>query len=118
MGKFSNSQGHVTPEGTNPIQPKIEFDQDFMLAFVICKNEGDLKKIEAATHIMTDLYADDATLYEASKSKEQIERKLQSALCDLSVWCKQNGMLINTDKTKAMLITTPQKDVELITIYK
>ena len=61
------------------------------------------------THIMTDLYADDATLYEATKSKEQIERKLQSAICDLSVWCKQNGMLINTDKTKAMLITTPQK---------
>lgn len=61
------------------------------------------------TDVMTDLYADDATLYEASKSKEQIERKLQNALCDLSVWCKQNGMLINTDKTKAMLITTPQR---------
>ena len=58
---------------------------------------------------MTDLYADDATLYEASKSKDQIERKLQNALCDLSVWCKQNGMLINTDKTKVMLVTTPQR---------
>lgn len=59
--------------------------------------------------IMTDLYADDATLYETSKSKEEIETKLQNALSDLAVWRKQNGMLINTDKTKAMLITTPQK---------
>lgn len=35
--------------------------------------------------------------------------KLRNAISDLQVWCKQNGMLINTDKTKAMLITTPQR---------
>ena len=31
------------------------------------------------------------------------------ALQNLSEWCKLNGMLLNTDKTKAMLITTSQK---------
>lgn len=34
---------------------------------------------------------------------------LQAALINLSEWCKANGMVINTSKTKLMLITTPQK---------
>ena len=58
---------------------------------------------------MTDLYADDATLYEISKSKEEIERKLQDAILKVASWCKQNWMVINIDKTKAMLITTRQR---------
>ena len=33
----------------NLIQPKIELDWDFMPVLVICKNEADQKKIEAAT---------------------------------------------------------------------
>ena len=61
------------------------------------------------TKAMTDLYADDTTLYEISKSKEEIERKLQKAITKVASWCKQNGMVINTDKTKAMLITTRQR---------
>ncbi|MEW8548507.1 MAG: reverse transcriptase family protein, partial [Candidatus Thiodiazotropha sp.] len=61
------------------------------------------------TGVSTDLYADDTTLYEINISKENIEYKLQNALSDLSRWCKQNGMVINLDKTKVMLITTRQK---------
>ena len=59
--------------------------------------------------VKTDLYADDATVYEISKSKQEIERKLQLAIKDLARWCKQNGMIINTEKTKVMLITTRQR---------
>ena len=61
------------------------------------------------TNAMTDLYADDATFYEISKSKEEIERKLQDAILKVASWCKQNGMVINIDKTKVMLITTRQR---------
>ena len=35
------------------------------------------------------------------------------ALQNLSEWCKLNGMLLNTDKTKAMLITTTPKWLNL-----
>ena len=35
------------------------------------------------------------------------------ALQKLSVWCKLNGMLLNTEKTKVMLITTSQKRLHL-----
>ena len=59
--------------------------------------------------VKTDLYADDATVYEISKSKQEIERNLQLAIKDLARWCKQNGMIINTEKTKVMLVTTRQR---------
>ena len=57
----------------------------------------------------TDFYADDTTLYVIGKSLETIRRNLQVALDCLAKCCKCNGMLINTTKTKAMLITTHRK---------
>ena len=38
---------------------------------------------------------------------------MQMALQNLSERCKLNGMLFNTNKTKAMLITTSQKRLHL-----
>ena len=64
------------------------------------------------TNAMPDFYADDTTLYEIRKSKEEIERKLldaSNAILMVASWCKQNGMVINIDKTEAMLITTWQR---------
>ena len=64
-------------------------------------------------NVLTDLYADDTTLYYIGKSQACIEQQLQCALLKLSKWCKENGMLINTTKTKVMLITTPQRRFHL-----
>ena len=66
-----------------------------------------------ANNVATDLYADDTTLYMVGETQEYIEQNLQMALQNLSEWCKLNGMLLNTDKTKAMLITTSQKRLHL-----
>ena len=60
-------------------------------------------------NVFTDLYADDTTLYCIDKSEKCIEKQLQIALQALTEWCKVNGMLINTSKTKVMLITTHQR---------
>ena len=57
----------------------------------------------------TDLYADVTTLYEMDSCVKVIQNRLQKALADLTQWCKMNGMVINIDKTKAMLVTTIQK---------
>ena len=62
----------------------------------------------------TEFYADDTNLYVCGESLEIIERNLQIALDCLAKWCKCNGMLINTTKTKVMLITTHQKRTSLI----
>ena len=64
-------------------------------------------------NVLTDLYADDTTLYYTGRSQACIEQQLQAALHKLSNWCKQNGMLKNTAKTKVMLLTTPQKRIHL-----
>ena len=66
-------------------------------------------------NVYTDLYADDTTLYDIQSSQDTIELNLQSALQQLNIWCKGNGMLLNSAKTKVMLITTNQKRQRLTT---
>ena len=64
-------------------------------------------------NVKTDLYADDTTLHENDKSISNIKKKRQIALNNLQEWCKNNGMVINTTKTKIMLITTRQKPLHI-----
>ena len=61
------------------------------------------------TDVFTDLYADDTTLYKNNSSKSETEPRLQKACSDLAQWCRLNGMVINIDKTKAIIVTTRQK---------
>ena len=42
-----------------------------------------------------------------------LERNLQNSLLLLNKWCRENGMIINTDKTKVMLIKSRQKRYNL-----
>ena len=63
--------------------------------------------------VVTDLYADDTTIYQISYSQNFIEQNLQAALKKLYLWCKHNAMLLNTDKTKLILIYTSQKRLRL-----
>lgn len=63
--------------------------------------------------IHAELYADDTTLFDIQDSLTDIEQNLQAALNKLHIWCKSNGMVINTDKTKLMLLTTSQKRLRL-----
>ena len=60
-------------------------------------------------NVFTDLYADDTTVYDIQDSMEQIESNLQLALNGLQIWCKSNGMILNSSKTKVMFVTTNQK---------
>ena len=57
----------------------------------------------------TDLYADDTTAYDIQSNMQTLQQNLQYALVLLNKWCRENGMVINTDKTKVMLITSRQK---------
>ena len=59
-----------------------------------------------------DLYADDTTIYSGS-DKLMLERNLQKSLDCLQIRCRENGMILNTDKTKVMLITSRQKRINL-----
>ena len=52
----------------------------------------------------TDLYADDTTIYDIQYDKQVLENNLQRSLVLLQQWCKENGMLINTDNLFVCLI--------------
>ena len=61
----------------------------------------------------TDLYADDTTVYDIQTNMQTFERNLQNSLFLLNKWCRENGMVINTDKTKVVIITSRQKRYNL-----
>ena len=81
------------------------------LLFLIFINDLPLALKHAVTSI--DLYADDTTVYDIQSSMETLQRNLQNLLILLNKWCRENGMVINTDKTKVMLITSRQKRYKL-----
>ena len=58
---------------------------------------------------VVDLYADDTTFYDFQYDINKLESNLQYALKALHTWCRQNGMVLNIDKTKVLLITSRQK---------
>ena len=64
-------------------------------------------------YVVVDLYADDTTFYDFQFDITQLETNLQHALNLLRIWCRQNGMVLNTDQTKVMLITSRQKRLSL-----
>ena len=61
----------------------------------------------------TDLYVDDTTVYDIQTHMQTLERNLQNSLRLLNKRCRENGMVINTDKTKITLITSRQKRYNL-----
>ena len=61
----------------------------------------------------TDLYADDTIFYDVQKDIPTIKTNLQRALDCLKEWCRQNGMILNTEKTKIMLLSTRQKRLHI-----
>ena len=81
------------------------------LLFLIFIN--DLPLYIQSTSISVDLYADDTHFYCSSHDKLVLERNLQASLDCLQRWCHENDMVLNTDKTKVMLITSRQCKKEL-----
>ena len=51
-----------------------------------------------------DLYADDATQYVAGYNIQDVEHKLNSDLQPVVKWSENNRMVVNTEKTKTMVI--------------
>ena len=79
-----------------------------LLMFLIFINDLPLV-FETKTITSTDLYADDTTVYDVQTNMQTLERNLQNSFLLLIKWCRENGMVINTDTTKVMLITSRQK---------
>ena len=55
------------------------------------------------------MYADDTVLYTADSNFEDSMRKMRSDVQALSSWCGENGIRMNTDKTKTMSFGSAKK---------
>ena len=55
------------------------------------------------------MLADDTTLHTSGKDIMQIRSNMQDSLDQVSNWCDNNHMVINTIKSKSMTIATRQK---------
>ena len=64
-------------------------------------------------NVLADLYANDTTLHDIQTSLEAIDANLQKGLNQLHIWCKNNCMVLNSVKTKVILVTTNQKRLRL-----
>ena len=58
-------------------------------------------------------YADDTTLYSFGDTVDELQCKLHSDLHNIVTWCNLNRLVINTDKSKVMVLCTPQKRCRL-----
>ena len=56
-----------------------------------------------------DLFADDSSIHAKAKTIDRVEVVLQNSLNKIDVWCNANRMILNSSKTKSMVITTRQK---------
>ena len=61
-----------------------------------------------------DFFADDSTISLAGHNLSTIEPSLQNDLKNIEKWCQVNKMIINVEKTKAMVISTKQKQTRSI----
>ena len=53
------------------------------------------------------------TIYDFQKELHTLNSNLQKAVESLKEWCRQNRMILNTEKTKVMLIATRQKRLHI-----
>ena len=49
------------------------------------------------------------TLYVTGKSVSEVQSKLEKDLYQIVKWCDRNGLIINIDKSKCLIICTSQK---------
>ena len=65
-------------------------------------------------HCYSDYYADDATVHTHVSAPNVIESKLQQDGNNTKLWCKQNKMEINYDKTTCMIVGTQQRTKNIL----
>ena len=60
-------------------------------------------------HGMSDLYADDTNIHFSSNSISDINIKLNEDMEKVQGWCTSNDMVINTMKSKSMIMGSSRK---------
>ena len=59
--------------------------------------------------VNADLYADDTTLHKSSPSVDVLNTSLNIDFHNIIEWCNDNNMILNTEKTKVMLVGSERR---------
>ena len=78
------------------------------LLFVIFINDLPL----VLKNVNADLYADDTTIHKSASSIDVLNIALNDDFYNIKEWCSENDMVLNTDKTKVMLIGSTRRHLE------
>lgn len=79
------------------------------LLFLVCFNDLPLQNTSGST----TLFADDSTVTVKGKTIPTVEQNLQTEATNIDLWCKNNNMILSTEKTKAMLMASNAKHRQL-----
>jgi hypothetical protein len=69
-------------------------------------------------NVYADLYVDDTTLHKSSSSGSVLNVELNTDLYNVVEGCHENNMVLNTEKTKLMLIGSDRRHLLNETINK
>ena len=61
------------------------------------------------SHSTVNMFADDTAIYYSSKDPDEIKRKLNDDLENISKWIELNGLALNPKKCEFMIIGSPQR---------
>ncbi len=64
-----------------------------------------------------DIYTDESTRGTVGDTIEILNNKLCADMVQIGEWCTDNKMVLNRDKTKAMIITTYQRYCDILHEY-
>jgi exonuclease III len=81
------------------------------LLFILYINDMSLNLVHSILH----KYADDTSLSAYANTVDELQNKVSSDLQYIESWCENNRMVINTAKSKCMIICTYQKRMHLAT---
>ena len=70
---------------------------------------NDLALSISSAEVDCDMFADDSSLSASGNNIASINAKLQPSIQEVTEWCSANGMLLNPEKTKCMVVATRQK---------
>ena len=73
---------------------------------IFCMYINDMSNLPFHPNTHLSLYADDTAIFSPGFGGNSVQKQLQKDINVLSKWFRENGMIVNTDKTKVMLFTS------------